>query len=234
MPLSLNTRGVGDVTIVHCSGRIVAGSENESLRDHVRGLLPDRRDVILDLGEVIFIDSSGLGTLVRLLTSLRRAQGDLKLCNLPRDVHKVLKMTNLLSLFDTHACEADAISAFYQHTTTGRNPECPGPTILCVDQSADVLAYLRELLRRAGYNVLTNSNIRDSLILIRAARPNLLLLGPHLESSPAILESFRAVSNTLPVIELGNDFSTLDAGHAASELLQKLRTRLPSPSGLAS
>src|SRR5207248_9201900 len=125
-----------------------------------------------------------------LLTGLRRAQGDLKLCNLPRDVHKVLKMTNLLSLFDTHACEADAISAFYQHTTTGRNPECPGPTILCVDQSADVLAYLRELLRRAGYNVLTNSNIRDSLILIRPARPKLLLLGHPLASPPAILKSF--------------------------------------------
>ena len=71
-------------------------------------------------------------------------------------------------------------------------------------------------------------------ILIRATRPDLLLLGPNLESSAATLEAFRSVSNALPVIELGSDFSTLDAGQAASDLLQKLRTRLPSPSGLAS
>lgn len=233
MPLSLKTRRVGDVTIIRCSGRIVAGAENESLREQVRGLLPDRRDVVLDLNEVVFIDSSGLGTLVRLLTSVRRAQGDLKLCSLPPDIQKLLKLTKLISLFDSHACEEDAVSAFYQGTTTGRPVLSSGPTVLCVDQSPDVLAYLGELLRRAGYSVLTNNNVHDALILLRAARPGLLIVGPSLSSSGGTQESFRAVSAALPVIELGENFSTSEAGQAAAELLEKVRQHVAAPAGVA-
>jgi anti-sigma B factor antagonist len=234
VPLSLNTRSLGDVTIVSCTGRIVAGPENESLRDHVRALLPDRRDVVLDLAGVGFIDSSGLGTMVRLLTSLRRAQGDLKLCNLPDSVRKLLKLTNLILLFDTHGCEEDAVSAFYRRTTTARSPESKGPTALCIDQSSDVLAYLRELLCRAGFNVLTSNNIRDALILIRAAQPGVLIVGPSLHATPGTQESFRTLSATLPVIELGENFSTSDAGQAAAELLEKIRITLHQRSEAAS
>src|SRR6202049_4762140 len=107
MPLSLNTRGVGEVTIVRCSGRIVAG-ETEVLRQHVSELLRDRSDILLHLGEVVFIDSSGLGMLVRLLTSTRSARGDLKLCQVPEGIHKVLRLTNLTTLFDTHESEEEA------------------------------------------------------------------------------------------------------------------------------
>ena len=234
MALSLNTRNLGDVTVVRCTGRVVAGPENESLRAHIYRLLPDGRDVILDLSEVVFIDSSGLGTLVRLLTSLRRIDGDLKLCKLPRDIYNVLKMTNLISLFDTHVCEEDAIAAFYRRTTTSRRLNPASATVLCVDQSADVLAYVREVLRRASYNVLTSSSVHDAMILIRAARPGLLVVGPNLASSAGTLESFRAVSAALPVVELGDDFSTSDAGQAAAELLEKIRARLDSRSGVAS
>ena len=81
MPLSLDTREVGRVTIVRCNGRIVAGSDSESLRAHVDWLLRDRRAIVLHLGEVGFIDSSGLGTMVRALTSTRRAHGEI--CRTP-------------------------------------------------------------------------------------------------------------------------------------------------------
>jgi len=224
--LSLNTRGVGDVTIVRCSGRIVAGGEAESLRHHVSGLLQDRKGIILHLGEVVFIDSSGLGTLVRLLTSTRRASGDLKLCNIPQDVHKVLKMTSLITLFDAHESETEAVAAFYRRNPVSKQPAFKGPSVLCVDQSADVLAYLRELLRSAGYSVLTNSNLHDSLILMRATRPGLMILGPSLAASPGTQQNFEAACATVPVVELGSEFSTLDAGQAASELLEKIRGRL--------
>jgi anti-anti-sigma factor len=73
MRLSLETREVGRVTIVRCNGRIVAGDENECLRSHIAWLLRDRRAIVLHLGEVAFIDSSGLGTMVRTLTSVRQA-----------------------------------------------------------------------------------------------------------------------------------------------------------------
>lgn len=226
MPLSLNTRAVGEVTIVQCGGRIVAGGEAESLRKHVCGLLQDHRNIALHLGEVVFIDSSGLGMLVRLLTSTRRASGDMKLCNVPHAIYKVLKMTNLITVFDVHDSEEAAVSAFYRRKASPGRASVAGPIVLCVDQSADVLAYLRELLRSAGYNVLTNSHLPDALILVRATRPNLLVLGPSLPGSPGTVQAFHAACATLPVVELGNEFSTLDAGRAASDLLEKLQARL--------
>jgi anti-sigma B factor antagonist len=227
MPLTLETRGVGDVTIVRCCGRIAAGGEIESLRNHFATLMPDRTDIVLHLGEVIFIDSSGLGTLVRLLTSVRRARGDLKLCNLPPPVLNVLKLTSLIKLFDTHASEEEAIAAFYQRTTTRDDGSPRGPSVLCLDHSCDVLAYLRELLRRAGYEVLTSSNMRDALILLRAASPKLVVLGPNLKSSRGIEEAFRSLSGTVPVVELGQEFSTLDAGQAAADLMERITAMAP-------
>lgn len=227
IPLSLKTREVGKVTIVQCSGRIAAG-ETEVLHLHVNEILRDRRDIALHLGEVAFIDSSGLGTLVRLLTSTRRAGGDLKLCQLPDIVHKVLKMTSLITLFDTFESEDDAILSFYRRAAAPARAVPSGVTVLCVDQSPDVLAYLRELLLRAGYNVLTNNNLRDALILLRAARPGLTILGPNLKASPATEEAFRSASAASPLLELGEEFSTLEAGQAATGLMEKIRA-LGSP-----
>jgi len=73
--LTLETREVGRVTIVHCNGRIIAGKESESLRAHVAWVLRDRRSIVLHLGDVGFVDSSGLGTMVRALTSARQYVG---------------------------------------------------------------------------------------------------------------------------------------------------------------
>jgi anti-anti-sigma factor len=75
--LSLDSREVGRVSIVRWYGRTVAGSESESLRAHVAWLLRDRRSIVLHLGDVGFIDSSGPGTMVRTLTSTRQARGRL-------------------------------------------------------------------------------------------------------------------------------------------------------------
>ena len=222
MPLSLNTRGVGKVTIVRCSGRIASG-ETDVLHQHVTDLLRDRSEIVLHLGEIAFIDSSGLGMLVRLLTSTRSARGDLKLCQVPEVVHKVLKMTNIITLFDTQATEEDAVLAFYRRQTTApARTAQTGLTVLCIDQSANVLAYLRELLGRAGYNVLTNNNLRDALILLRATRPGLAILGPNLKGAPGAEQDFPPRLRR-PVLELGEEFSTLEAGQAASELLEKIR-----------
>jgi anti-sigma B factor antagonist len=225
---------VGEVTIIQCGGRIVAGGEAETLREHVTRLLQDHRDIALHLGEVVFIDSSGLGMLVRLLTSTRRASGDLKLCNVPHDIYKVLKTTNLITVFDVHDSEEAVVSGFYRKRTTPGRASVAGPTVLCLDQSADVLAYLRVLLGNAGYNVLTSSHLPDALILVRATRPRLLVLGPSLPASPGTMQAFRAACATLPVVELGDEFSTLDAGQAASDLLKNLQTRLHLQGGLPS
>lgn len=226
--LRSETRKIGDVVLVTCSGRIIAGPQSESLRDQVKKLLPEDRDIVLHLGEVTFIDSSGLGLLVRLLASARAAGGDIKLCNVPREIHHTLKITNLITLFNTHETQVEAIEAFYQHTTFSSSVTRSGVAILCVDRSTDVLAYLRELLLRAGYNPLTNSNIHDSLILLTAARPKLVILGPNppSEHPGQIWERFRKAAMCLPVVELERDFSSREAGQAGSQLLGTVRALL--------
>ena len=226
MPLSLDTREVGRVTIVRCNGRIVAGGESESLRAHIDRLLLDRRSIILHMGEVGFIDSSGLGTMVRSLTSIRRAHGDLKLCNVTEQVRKVLEMSRLTQVFDTHESEEKAVAAFYRPGARAETPVSTGRSVLCLDDSADVLAYLRELVRRAGYDVQSTSHPGDALILMRVTRFDLLLVGPDLTTSPATWQTFQVACTRLPVIELGSEFSTRDAGEAGAGLLQQIEDRL--------
>jgi len=228
MPLSLDTRGVGKVTIVRCNGRIVAGTETEALRSHISGLLRDRKNFVLHLGDVALIDSTGLGTMVRLLTSTRQSRGDLKLCNVPQTVDKVLKITNLTKLFETHDCEESAISAFYQRSAAVEHPSSSGPAIVCIHSSNDVLAYLRELLCRGGYEVHTSTSLHDSMILIRVTRPELILMGPELTASPAAQKAFDTARAKTAVMELGPEFSTLEAGAAAAQLLESIQSHLQS------
>jgi anti-sigma B factor antagonist len=224
--LSLKVRQVGEITIVRCAGRIVAGNETDNLREQIRGPFAERRNIVLHLGEVAFVDSSGLGMLVRLLTSARRDGGDLRLCNVPQHLHGVLKMTNLNRLFTTHECEEEAVSSFYKQRPAPESLQERGAKVMCVDRAADVLACLRAILVSAGYDVLTNNNLHDSLILIRATRPDLIILGPSLSGGPGTEQAFRTSCAAFPVVELGNDFSTRDAGHAGSELLQAVRRHL--------
>ncbi len=226
MRLSLDTRDVGRVTIVHCNGRIVAGGESESLRAHVAWLLRDRRSIVLHLGEVGFIDSSGLGTIVRTLTSTRQVHGDLKLCNVPEHVRKVLELSHLAQLFDTHESEEKAVASFYGPRARAESPAPSGRSVLCLDSNADVLAYLRELLRRDGYDVHTSSHLRDALILMRITHFDLLLVGPDIAASPATRQAFQSACASLAVIELGSEFSTRDAGEAGEGLLKKIEAKL--------
>jgi anti-sigma B factor antagonist len=214
--LSLDTREVGRVTIVCCNGRIIAGSESESLLVH--------------LGEVEFIDSSGLGTIVRSLTSTRQVHGDLKLCNVPERVLKVLELSQLTKLFETHESEEDAVAAFYRPGSRTEETVPTGLSILCLDGNADVLAYLREMLLRAGHHVHTTSRRSDALMLMRVTQFDLLLVGPGMTTSSRTQQAFQAACARLPVIELGIEFSTLDAGEATAGLLEKIEACLKTKS----
>src|ERR1700687_2468810 len=113
MPLSMNTRPVGDVMIVQCNGRIVAGAEVFSLQAHLGDILPSHGDVVLQLDQVDFVDSSGLGALVRLVSTARAKGGDIKLCGVHPRLRKTLEMTSLLTMFEVYDSEAEAIIAAY-------------------------------------------------------------------------------------------------------------------------
>lgn len=234
MRLSLETRDVGRVTIVRCKGRIVSGGETEALRAHVAWLLRDRRAIVLHLGDVVFIDSSGLGTMVRTLTSTRQMHGDLKLCDVPEHVRKVLQLSHLTKLFDSHESEDNAVAAFYRAPVQAEHSVPKGRSVLCIDRNVDVIAYVRELLRREGYDVHTSNNLRDATLLMRVTRFDLLLVGAELTGSPDAERSFRDRCAGMPVIELGSEFSTLEAGAATSGLLEKIAATVESSSGAPS
>ncbi len=227
MPLLLDTRVVGDVLVVTCRGRITSGYETILLHDQVKSLIPEIPEIVLQLAETGFVDSCGMGTLVRLLSSARMAGGDIKLCAVQQPVLKTLRITNLHTLFEIYESEAAAIAACHQPCL--RKNEGPSSTelrIVCVDESADVLAYLSELLRRAGYRVLTCRNLVDARLLLKAAAPRLAILGPRLharegESGTKILQD---VASAVPVTVLDEDFSTLDAGAAGQRLLERVRS----------
>ena len=112
MQLKLSTRTKDGILVVDCNGRIVFGEESSLLRDEVKKLLPENNRIVLNLGEVNYIDSGGLGTLVALHTSAQKADGTIKLARLTKRVGDLLQVTKLLTVFDVYDSEAEAIDSF--------------------------------------------------------------------------------------------------------------------------
>lgn len=112
MQLKLDTRTKDGVLIVDCAGRIVFGEESSLLRETVKKAVSENNKIVLNLGDVSYIDSGGLGTLVALRTTAQNAGGTIKLTNLTKRVGDLLQVTKLLTVFDVYNSEAEAIESF--------------------------------------------------------------------------------------------------------------------------
>jgi anti-sigma B factor antagonist len=113
MQLKIGVRQLNDgIVVVDCAGRIVFGEETAELRDQVKALLSTNRRAILNLAEVTYIDSGGLGTLVALYTTARNAGGSLKLARLTQRVGDLLQITKLLTVFEVYNSEEEAVESF--------------------------------------------------------------------------------------------------------------------------
>jgi anti-sigma B factor antagonist len=111
--MKASSRQVDGVTIVDLSGRITLGEGSVVLRDTVKDLsVKGNKKILLNLGDVTYIDSSGIGELVSAFTSVRNAGGELKLLNLTKKVHDLLQITKLYTVFDIQDDESSAIAAF--------------------------------------------------------------------------------------------------------------------------
>jgi anti-sigma B factor antagonist len=111
--MKASTRQVDGITIVDLSGRITLGEGSVVLRDTIKDLLgKGQKQILLNLGDVSYIDSSGIGELVSAFTSVRNQGGELKLLNLTKKVHDLLQITKLYTVFDVKDDEAAAITAF--------------------------------------------------------------------------------------------------------------------------
>jgi anti-sigma B factor antagonist len=111
--MKATTRQVDSVSVVDLSGRITLGEGCSQLRELIRDLLAKgHKNILLNLGEVTYIDSSGIGELVSGFTAVSNQGGHLKLLNLTKKVHDLLQITKLLTVFDVHDDEAKAITSF--------------------------------------------------------------------------------------------------------------------------
>ena len=112
MQLRMSTRTLDGVMVVDCSGRIVFGEESATLRDTIKKVLAQSPRVVLNLAEVSYVDSGGLGTLVSLYTTARNAGGALKLARLTQRVGDLLQLTKLVSVFEVFDDEQLAARSF--------------------------------------------------------------------------------------------------------------------------
>ena len=113
MQLKVAKRTVDGILAFECNGRIVFGEESSLLRDEVKKAIADgNKRIVLNLGEVNYIDSGGLGTLVGLHTTAHKAGGTIKLANLTQRVGDLLQVTKLLTVFEVYNSEYEALESF--------------------------------------------------------------------------------------------------------------------------
>jgi anti-sigma B factor antagonist len=224
--LSLESQRVGGIVLVKCAGRIVEGGESAVLQHDVDSLLDEGPYVVLDLSDIDFIDSSGLGLLVRLLNRARLAGGDLRICAVPPRLREILRVTRLETILPPYESAGTAIAATYDHARSTRTLDRLATDILCVAESHDVLAYVCEILRQAGFGVLSSDNLPDALMLLRAVRPRAVVMDPRLRTGRATTtaESFNPLADSHAVFELPAAFSLREAGEASAQLLDRVRS----------
>jgi anti-sigma B factor antagonist len=222
MQLRLESRPVGDVLLIQCHGRIIAGNEVFTLHARVVDAIEKYGDVVLQLDQVEFVDSSGLGAMMRLVQAARSKGGDLKLTGVPAKVHKVLQLTNLLAQFEVYESIEEAITAAYLGSRYSRGKTGDSrPRLLCVYASTDVCTFLREVLCSAGYNPLTTTSIDDAQILLKATKAKLVVVSARIQSvhGKPIRKALEEIDPSVGLLVLDENFATDDPGEAAEKLL---------------
>jgi len=111
--MKIATHEVNGVTVMDIAGRITLGEGSVQLREAVRNLVASgHKKIVLNLADVSYMDSSGMGELVTAFTTVKNQGGELKLINLTRKIHDLMQITKLVTVFDIHDTEASAIAAF--------------------------------------------------------------------------------------------------------------------------
>ncbi len=225
MQLRLESRPVGEVFVIQCHGRIVAGNEVFTLHSHVGDAIEKYGDVVLQLDNVQFVDSSGLGALVRLTQAARLKGGDLKLSGVPEKTRKVLAMTNLLAQFEIYDSVEEAITAAYLGSRYSRGKTGDArPKLLCVYPSLDVCMFLREVLCSAGFNALTTTGIEDAPVLLKATKAKLVVVSSKVQGvrGKPIRTALEEIVPDVAVLVLDENFAGQDPGEAAEKLLNSV------------
>lgn len=227
MALSFEVRRVGKVGVIRCIGQVIVGADSAALYRVVEDVLPHTRRVLLHMALVDFIDSSGLGLLIRLLRRAQTSRGRIALCSLAPNIVVILRKTRLDSIFEIHEREHEAIAALHRPTESdGGSFGFEYANVLCAAGSADILSYASELLRQAGYAVLTAANVPDAVTLLNVlARPKLVVATREFFEDPTLSR----VLGTVSVLQLASEFSQASVGASAEALLAAVRGAIGAP-----
>jgi anti-sigma B factor antagonist len=226
MSLSIDSRFCGRVSVIKCSGKIVAGEESRTLEAALTRALQDSNRVVLNVADVSRVDSSGMGLLVRFLCRIKSNGGDLRLGGPQPFFRSLLEMTKLSQIFRTYDAEEDAIVSFLKEPAIpGKDTSPAGPLVLFLDQSPDLCAFVRKFLNGYGYEVVTTCRLHDAKLLAGAAYVSYVVLGPDCAQLPCdtVIAALEPLAKKSTFIQLGSDFVMDDAGKAASDLLAKLQ-----------
>lgn len=222
MSLSVDARHCGAVYVIRCSGRIVAGEPSSVLEAAMNRGLREFRSIVIDLEEVRHLDSSGIGLLVRHLSQARSRGGDLRLSSATPLVVKIIQATRLDTVFKMYASEEEAVVSFLKQPGVAGNEEAPaGPRVLFIDRSADVCAFIRALLGKHGYAVLSSCKMTDAKLLLLSAKFDYLVMGAECEQgeSAAMAGKLKALAGAASIVQLSSEFNYDNPERASSELL---------------
>ena len=228
MPFTLEKEIGGDVAVVRCHGRIVAGEAITTLQQQLYPLSRQGGKTVLDLADVNFLDSAGVGALVGLLGLFRSHGCELILCRLSPQVERVLRITNLVGVLPCFSTEEEAARA--PRASAAPAPVGVAPAkcrIVCADASRNVLEYLTALLKRSGYDVLTARHPADALTLALVTCPQILICGASIQEDRPALEKLRSGAPNVRFLLLPPDFSTADAGEAGTVLIRQIEELRP-------
>ncbi|HXC95697.1 MAG TPA: STAS domain-containing protein [Edaphobacter sp.] len=231
MQLKLQNERIGNVAVIRCDGRIVTGDEVQALQIEVEKLTLDTKDVVLNLEHVDYLDSGGLGALVRLTRVLRRQHGGMVLCHLTPFVLQVLEATTLNRFFQICPSEMQAVQSFSLRSPVSA-AEVPEPLarVVCAHKSTDLLAFMSAVLRHEGFEVFTATTLAEARTLVVATRPNVFVHGAEMGSNEPSLERIRQIDPQRPFLQLPNDFSSAEASRMGSQLVDRIRSLLgPAP-----
>jgi anti-sigma B factor antagonist len=119
MTIKMTNSEVDGVSVVTLDGRIVLGEESNSFREKLKSMLAEgKKKIVLNMADIKYIDSTGLGTLVAVHVNAKTRGATVRLCNLGKKFHEVMQITKLLTVFDVYDTEAAAVSSFQSVLTT--------------------------------------------------------------------------------------------------------------------
>jgi anti-sigma B factor antagonist len=226
MSLAVEARHCGAVYVIRCKGRIVAGEQAQALEDALHHGLREFQRVTLHVGDVSRVDSMGMGLMVRFLTHTRARGGDFRLAEVPPFFLNLLRVTKLAGIFRIYDSEEEAIVSFLKEgALPSASSASVGPTVLFLDQSPDLCAFVRALLHHHGYAVSSTCRLRDAKTLLTAAKFDYIVVGPDSSqhSSETAAATLKALALTSATVQLKPEFKHDDPEQAGLELLRAMQ-----------